>query len=98
MLIVEIRVCTNKMQRRALLDTQGQIVITLKSAPQDGKANKELIAYLAQSLKIPKAYIELHQGYASRVKRIAIDSAITREQLLQALGITSIQLSMSTLR
>ena len=44
--------------------------ISLKSVPEKGKANKELIDFLAQKMRIPKIDIELVSGETQRVKTL----------------------------
>ena len=41
--------------------------------PEDGKANKALIALLAETLDIPKSTISIASGGTSRLKTIQID-------------------------
>ncbi|MBS0275151.1 MAG: DUF167 domain-containing protein [Proteobacteria bacterium] len=41
--------------------------------PEDGKANKALIALLAKALDIPKSSIRIAAGGTSRLKTIQID-------------------------
>jgi uncharacterized protein (TIGR00251 family) len=41
--------------------------------PEDGKANKALIALLAKALDIPKSSIRIAAGETSRLKTIEID-------------------------
>jgi len=49
------------------------LVIRLKSLPIDVKANKELLALLAQKFKIKKSRIKIKLGLSSRQKVIEID-------------------------
>ncbi len=44
--------------------------IRLAAPPVDGRANESLIAFLAETLALPKNRIELISGQASRSKRI----------------------------
>ncbi|MBT3362914.1 MAG: YggU family protein [Chloroflexi bacterium] len=50
-------------------------VLRLKIAapPVDGKANKELIAYLSKVLGISKSSIDIEKGLTSRNKQISIE-------------------------
>lgn len=47
---------------------QERLKIKLKALPVEGKANKELINFLAKSLRIPKGDIELIRGETSKQK------------------------------
>lgn len=46
--------------------------IKLTAPPMDGKANKELINFLAKRLKIAKGRIKIISGQRSRLKKIEI--------------------------
>jgi uncharacterized protein len=50
----------------------GRLVVRLRSAPADGKANAELVSLLARTLGIPKNAVEIRSGVASRLKRILV--------------------------
>ena len=46
--------------------------ISVVSIPEKGKANKELIAYLAKYLKVAKSRFKIVSGETDRFKRICI--------------------------
>jgi len=46
--------------------------VRLKAAPVDGKANKELINFIAKLAKVPKSSVDICSGKNSRLKRIEI--------------------------
>lgn len=48
------------------------IIIELKAPPIDGKANIELIDFLAKQLKLSKSQVILKRGHSSRVKHIEL--------------------------
>jgi uncharacterized protein len=48
--------------------------LAISAPPVDGKANKEVIAFLAALLKIPKKEIVIISGLQSRTKRCRIGS------------------------
>ena len=50
-----------------------RLKIKIKSPPQDGEANLEVIAFLAKILGISKSRIELMRGSTSRQKDLLID-------------------------
>ncbi|MCF6767602.1 DUF167 domain-containing protein [Thiotrichales bacterium 19S11-10] len=50
----------------------GRIKIRLKSSPIDGKANQELITFMAQLLKVKKQDIQIVRGEKSRLKLLSI--------------------------
>jgi uncharacterized protein (TIGR00251 family) len=49
--------------------------VRIAAAPEDGKANAELIAFIAKSLGCPKKEVRLLRGTQSRVKTIAMPLA-----------------------
>lgn len=50
----------------------GTTKIWIRTAPEDGKANKAVISLLAKLLGIPANRIEIVQGHTSRDKRLHI--------------------------
>ena len=51
--------------------------IRLAAPPVDGKANACLIAFLAETLGVPKSRVELISGEASRAKRVKVGAGDT---------------------
>lgn len=51
----------------------GSLKIRLAAKPVDGDANAELIAFLAQTLNLPKRAVTLTHGHTSRIKRVLVD-------------------------
>jgi len=60
--------------------------IRIKSAPVDGKANRELVRFLAEILDIPERQITIVRGASSRRKTVAIEG-LTAERATRALGL-----------
>jgi len=73
--IVDVHVMPNapKTQVQGLHD--GALRIRLKAPPVEGKANQELVAWLARELKVPRASIELIRGDAARRKQLRVAQA-----------------------
>lgn len=46
--------------------------IRLAAPPVDGKANEALVAFVAKTLGVPKASVELVSGQTSRAKRLRV--------------------------
>jgi uncharacterized protein (TIGR00251 family) len=57
-------------------DAEGQchLKARVSAVPEDGKANKALIALLAKNLKVPKSSISIISGDTSRKKMLRIDA------------------------
>lgn len=53
-------------------EVNGTLIVHLKSAPVDGKANQELIKLLAEKFAVPKSHITIKSGLSSRQKLIEI--------------------------
>ena len=86
-LIITCKVTPRSGRTLCILGSGDNLKCYLKSPPEKGKANKELIAYFASTLKIPQHSVELIGGTTSRTKRLKIDKDLTFEQLLSLLGI-----------
>ena len=58
--------------------------IRLQSPPQNGKANRELIRFLAAALGVARSDLELIRGQTSRDKTVRIDG-LSADKLLSLL-------------
>jgi hypothetical protein len=70
-----------------VLDKSGAIKCFLKSQPEDGKANKELIAFLASSLDVKKTQVLIIQGELSRSKVIKVAAKFDLDEMKKRLGL-----------
>ncbi len=86
-LILNIKVVPGSGKQKWMLDKTGRLKGYLKSPPQKGLANKELIKLLAKALKIPQQDVTISAGATSRNKTIKIEGDLSVEQVLQLLGI-----------
>ena len=57
--LLELKVVPQAGKQGFIRDKSGIIKCFLKSPPEDGKANQELIKLLSKTLKIPQASIQL---------------------------------------
>ena len=75
-------------RRTALAGAHGaRLKLALHAPPVDGKANEELLRFLAQTLGLRRAQLRLLAGATSRQKTIAIDAdAAAARQLLAQLA------------
>ncbi len=69
------------------MDKSGTLKCYLKSPPEKGKANQELIKFIAKLLRVGQENISIVSGLTSRNKRISIRMDITYEHLLQMLSL-----------
>lgn len=65
--------------------SEGVLRVRVAAPPVKGKANKELIAFLAQKLGLNKGDLTILKGHTSRNKVISI-VGLTREELNQRLS------------
>ena len=87
-LIIEIKVTPSSGRQQFVLDNKSdQLKCYLKSAPERGKANEELIKFLSQKLSTTKNSISIIFGATSRKKGLKIDLDIRFDELLSKLGI-----------
>jgi uncharacterized protein (TIGR00251 family) len=61
----------------------GALKIRIKAPPEEGRANEQLVRFLATQWKTPRADIEILSGASGRSKRLRI--AMASEKLLKEL-------------
>ena len=83
MLILDIKVVPSAGKQRCCLDNTKHLKCYLKSAPERGKANAELISLFSKKLKIPKTSIKIVLGATSRKKRLQIDTELSFESVCE---------------
>ena len=55
-----------------IINDKEYLKLSIKSPPENGKANKEIIEYLAEELAIPKSDIEITSGKTSQFKVVSL--------------------------
>jgi uncharacterized protein (TIGR00251 family) len=73
-LTIEIVARTGASRRRVMRIDRRGLVIALNSEPEKGKANAELVEFVARELKVPRTAIAIVRGETSRHKTIRIGS------------------------
>jgi uncharacterized protein len=68
---LSLRVVPGAKVEKAAIEN-GMLKIWLRTAPEDGKANKVVLAILAKLLEIPAARLEITHGHTSRDKRVRV--------------------------
>jgi uncharacterized protein YggU (UPF0235/DUF167 family) len=86
-LVLEIKVVPLSGRCAWKLDKNGQLKCYLKSAPERGQANSELIQLIARALGVPQAQVAIISGATHRLKKVKIASDVTYDQLLNLLGV-----------
>lgn len=87
-LVFEVKVIPSSGSFGFFQDKNGELKCYLKSAPEKGQANKELVKGLAKIFKVPQNDIEIIAGETIRRKKIKIHGAFTVTHLFQYLGVS----------
>ena len=88
-LVFDLKVFPQSGRQKLVLDKSGILKCYISSAPEDGKANREIIELLAKLLDLKKQDIEIIGGLISRKKRLMIQGSLTYEQFLNKIGLES---------
>lgn len=72
MALLKIKVKPNSKQQALQKEADGSFTVHLKSPPVEGKANQELIQFLAKHLGVPKSQIMIKSGLSSRHKFVEV--------------------------
>lgn len=91
--LLEIKAAPQSGRQQLVRDKSGMIKCFLKSPPEDGKANDELIKFLSKLLSIPQENIKILQGATSRKKVVKIEGVLDKASVLLKLGLEA-QLSL----
>lgn len=86
-LFIDLKVFPQSGRQQLVLDKSGILKCFILAAPEDGKANKEIIEFIAKSLGLKKQDIEIVGGLITRKKRLAIQADMTYEQFLTKVGL-----------
>ena len=65
---ITVKVRPKSGRQKILLCDDGSLKVFLRSPPEDGKANEELIDYLSKSLRISRASVKINCGLKGRNK------------------------------
>lgn len=85
-MLLTVRVVPNSSQTEIVgWMADGALKIKLAAPPVDGKANQELISFLAKALNVSKSLIEITGGQTSKKKTIRLP--IEEEALVKLLAV-----------
>jgi len=70
--IIEVTARPGSSHRGVIGVTGDRLVISVNSRPEKGKANDELIEYLAREMRVPRSALLIVRGETSRRKTIRI--------------------------
>ncbi|HJM68324.1 MAG TPA: DUF167 domain-containing protein [Candidatus Babeliales bacterium] len=86
-LVIEVKVVPSSGRNKWALEMNGTLKCFLKSAPERGRANQELLKLVAKAVGVPLCDVYLLSGDKQRHKRVKIDSQLSYEQFLNRVGI-----------
>ncbi|HHH43032.1 MAG TPA: YggU family protein [Gammaproteobacteria bacterium] len=75
-LVLNLRVQPGASRNEICEPVGEQLKIRLTSPPVDGKANQQLLAFLAKQCGVAKTRVKLLSGGSSRNKRVGIDGPV----------------------
>lgn len=70
---IQVKVKPNAKQQKLEIQEDGSYLVSLKSPPTEGKANRELIEVLAKHFQVPRSRVSIRSGLSSRIKIVAIE-------------------------
>jgi uncharacterized protein (TIGR00251 family) len=74
-------------RRTAVVGPHGErLKIAVASPPADGRANADLLEFLADRLHVPKSSVTLLSGGSSREKRVAVQAPLAPSAIVAVLS------------
>jgi uncharacterized protein (TIGR00251 family) len=74
-IVLRVRVSPGASKNEAQQVREGELWVRVAAAPEKGRANRELVAWLARLLGVPRSSVTVVAGETSRHKRLALDRA-----------------------
>jgi uncharacterized protein (TIGR00251 family) len=71
-MILHLHAKPNARRNQLLPSPNGRWLVRLAAPPQDGQANAELLAFLAQVFGVPKRDVQLLSGHTAPFKKVEI--------------------------
>jgi hypothetical protein len=84
--MLEVQIIPNAGKNQIAGWHGGRIKIKIKAPPVDGKANEELVRYLAEALGVHRRDIVIERGETGRSKTISI-AGMSDSEALSRLGV-----------
>jgi uncharacterized protein (TIGR00251 family) len=70
--IIKVRVRPRSGKREVAVAESGDLIVSVLSPPEKGKANRELIELLAEHFGLPASGVRIVRGGQSRLKRVEL--------------------------
>jgi uncharacterized protein (TIGR00251 family) len=83
---ITLHVQPNARRNEVLKLEDGLLHVRVAAPPVKGKANRELIDFLGQSLGVSKGSITIEKGFTSRTKVVAV-AGLDREGIMKRLEV-----------
>lgn len=84
---LEIKVIPSSGKIGFVIDKQQRLKCYLKAQAQEGKANYELIKFIAKTCSVTQRDVDIVSGFISSHKVLLITTTLTYEQFLQLIGL-----------
>ncbi|MDR1310515.1 MAG: DUF167 domain-containing protein [Burkholderiaceae bacterium] len=81
---ITVWVSPNAKVTEVLSASDSALRIRLKAPPVEGKANEELIRFVAKKLGLPKGQVRITHGTGSRRKRLEVPSTLSADDIKAA--------------
>ena len=81
---ISLRVYPNAARNEIVGFADGVLRVRISQPPVKGKANRELLSFLSQQLKVDKGRLSIIRGATARNKVLAIEG-LSREEVLERL-------------
>ncbi|MBI4313095.1 MAG: DUF167 domain-containing protein [Chloroflexi bacterium] len=78
---LKVRAQPNARVSEILGATDGVLRVRVAAAPVEGKANKALVELLANALGVPKSFVRVTRGAASRDKLVEVEGLSLEEAM-----------------
>ena len=78
---LELKVIPNAKKQEILSFEAGRLKVKVRAPPDEGRANKELISFLADFFEIKERQIHLVRGEKSRIKRVRLENVRSEEMM-----------------
>ena len=71
-MILHLHAKPNARRNQLLPGPDGRWTVRLAAPPQDGQANAELLAFLAEVFGVPRRHVQLLSGHTAPFKKVEI--------------------------
>jgi uncharacterized protein len=82
---IEVRLKPNARRDSVDIDDNSVLQVRVNAPPIEGRANSALIELLSETLDIPKSWLSIKRGAASKNKVVAV-LGMTKDELLRRIS------------